>query len=363
MNYISNIDTICILVDTENYEQEAKDVIEYLEKEKQKSKLRCVDNSSYRHLININDMSFYLSNNGTKGYAYILHNSGFQINIAQFKSKLKNFLPIQIRISSEYLWSYGLSYSWSIIYNWVVETFGNIINEKVFRLDLCCHISDIDLVTDYEISYKGDFKNRQVFYGGNNIKAIAFGSRRCKNIYVRIYNKSLEIQEMKHKTWFYEIWENNSMNVDNVWNIEFEIKSEYLRKFNITTMKDVIEHLQDLWKYCTTKFIIKIDRTNNRVERCNTNENWLEIQKAYNNFNSVGLIERKKQIELDVNILVPSIVGNITSYSARKEQNNIDDAFSNLYNDTKRYLLRKNTSFEEEVNNKIAFLYDNKASK
>ena len=168
---------------------------------------------------------------------------------------------------------------------------------------------------------------------------------------------------MKHKTWFYEIWENNSMNIDNVWNIEFEIKSEYLRKFNIITVKDVIEHLQDLWKYCTTKFIIKIDRTNKRVERCNTNENWLEIQKVYDNFSSVGLIERKKQIELDANTLVPNIVGSITSYSARKEQNNIDDAFSNLYNDTKKYLLRKNTSFKEEVNNKIAFFYDNKASK
>lgn len=358
MNYISNIDTICILIDIDNYEIETKEILEYLEEEKQKAKLYSIDNASYKHLININNMSFYLSTNGTKGYAYILQNTGFQINIAQFKSKLENFLPIQIRISSEYLWAHGISNSWSIIYNWVVETFGNIIKEKVFRLDLCSHIADIDFVTNYELCYKGDFKNRQVFYSGNNIKSITFGSRKCKNIYCRIYNKTLEIQEMKHKFWFYEIWENNSMNTNNVWNIEFELKSEFLRQFNINTVNDVITHLQDLWKYCTTKWLVKIDRTNRRVERCNTCPEWLEIQNCYDTFYSTGLIEKQKQVEADANILVPNIVGNITSYSARKGTANIDEAFSNLYKDTKKYLFNKSSTFENEVANKVAFLHD-----
>lgn len=358
MNYISNIDTICVLVDTENYEQEAEHILKYLEKEKENAKLYSLDNASYKHLVSINDMSFTLSANGKKGYAYLLQNNGFQVDIAQYKSKLKNFLPIQIRISSEYLWAYGLSYSWSIIYNWIVETFGNIINEKVFRLDLCCHISNIDFITDCEISYKGDFKKKQIFHTGNNINAITFGSRKSKNIYCRIYNKSLEIQEMKHKTWFYEIWKNNSMNIKNVWNIEFEIKSEFLRQFDINTINEVLNHLQDLWKFCTTKWIIKIDRTNARVDRCNTNKDWLEIQNTYNNFSSCGLIEKQKQIDADAKILIPNIVGSITSYSARKNNVNIDDAFSNLYKDTKKYLFNKNTSFETEVNNKLAFLHD-----
>ena len=274
MNFISNIDTICVLVDTENYEQEAEQILKYLEKEKENAKLYSLENASYKHLIKINNMSFTLSANGKKGYAYLLQNSGFQVDIAQYKSKLKNFLPIQIRISSEYLWAYGLSHSWSIIYNWIVEAFGNIINEKVFRLDLCCHISDIDFVKDCEISYKGDFKKRQVFHTGNNINALTFGSRKSKNIYCRIYNKSLEIQN------------------------------------------------------------------------------------TYNNFSSCGLIEKQKQIDADAKILIPNIVGSIISYSARKNTVNIDNAFSGLYRDAKKYLSNKNTSFETEVNNKLAFLHD-----
>lgn len=358
MNYISNIDTICILVDTDKYQEEGKKTLEYLESEKQKAKLYTLDNASYKHLVNINNMSFYLSTNGKKGYAYILQNNGYQIDIAQCKSKLKNFLPIQIRISSEYLWAYGLFYSWSIIYNWIVETFGNIINEKVFRLDLCCHIYDVDLIKDYEISYKGDFKKRQVFHTGNKINALSFGSRKCKNIYCRIYNKSLEIQEMKHKTWFYEIWQSNCMNIDNIWNVEFEIKSEFLRQFNIITIDDVSRHLKDLWKYCTAKWLIKIDRTNKRIERCPINSDWLEIQNAYNRYKSVGLIKREKQIQSDAEVLLPSIIGNITSYSARRGNTNISKALSNLSIDIKKYLYNKSTSFENEVTNKMAFLHD-----
>lgn len=356
MNYISNVDTIYILIDVENYEENNKQLLEYLFKEKENAKLNSINNASYKHMININNISFELLNTGKKGYAYILHNNGYQIDIAQYKSKLKSFCPLQIRISSEYLWAYGLSNSWSMIYNWLVETFGNIISEKVCRIDLCSHISDIDLITDYDISYKGNFKKRETFYNGRNINAITFGKRQSKNIYCRIYNKSLEIQEKKQKTWFYEIWKKNNMNIKNVWNIEFEIKSEFLRHFNINTVNDILEHLQDLWLFCTNKWLIKIDRTNERIERCNINSNWLEIQKAYNNFNTNGLIEKQKQVELDALILIPNIVGNITSYSARIGNSNIDDAFSKLYKDTQKYLYNKKTSFEEEVQNKKLIL-------
>lgn len=356
MKYVSNIDTICILIDIENYEENNKELLEYLFKEKEVAKLISINNTSYKRIININNMDFEILNNGKKGYAYILHNNGYQIDIAQYKSKLDNFCPLQIRISSEYLWAYGLSNAWSMIYNFIVETFGNVISEKVCRLDLCTHVSDIDLITDYDCSYKGNFKKRETFYTGKNINAITFGRRQSKNIYCRIYNKSLEVQEKRQKTWFYEIWKSKDMNIKNVWNIEFEIKSEFLRQFNINTVNDTLEHLQDLWLFCTSEWLQKIDRTNIRVERCNINNEWLEIQKAYNDFNSKGIIKKQKQIELDALVLVPNIVGNITSYSARKGNMNIDDAFSSLYKDTKKYLYNKETSFEREVKNKRLIL-------
>ena len=61
------------------------------------------------------------------------------------------------------------------------------------------------------------------------------------------------------------------MNIKNVWNIEFELKSDILREFNFIEINDIMANLKELWKYCTNKFLIKIDRINTRVERCPIN--------------------------------------------------------------------------------------------
>ena len=138
-----------------------------------------------------------------------------------------------------------------------------------------------------------------------------------------------------------------------MWNLEFELKSEFLREFKIKTVKDLENCLKDIWEYCTKEWLVKIDRTNKRVERCQINEKWLEVQKAYKDFKSVGLIKREKQLEMEADSLIPNIIGNITSYSARKNITNMESAFQDLYCMSKRYLKISNTSFEEETKIKL----------
>ena len=347
-------------MDIEEYEEKSRKIINYLIIEKRKAKKEVLENNTHRHFITINNMLFELLPNSCKGYAFILRNEGYEIKIAQFRSKLKDFYPLQLRISSEYLWAKGAYVAWSTIYKWIKTTFGNISNDKVCRLDICSHISNVDFISNYENVYKGKYKKRQIFHTGNEINCICFGSRKGKNIYCRIYNKTLEIQESKKKYWFKEIWKNNNMNIDNVWNVEFEIKSELLRKYSLDHVVDVLHHLQDVWRYCTKEWLIKIDRTNKRVERCKVNRDWLELQNNYNEFELKGLIERERQLELDANILIPNIVGSITSYSARKNNIDIKSTFENLYQDIQRYLEEKNRKFEKEVLKKKETLEINK---
>lgn len=356
MNFISNIDTIYILVYISDFEKSSKLILSYLSEEKEKAKLMALSNAPSKHTVTINDLNFTILPNGTAGYAYILHNSGYEVNIAQFNPSISNFSPIRIRISSEYLWAYGIDKTWAKIYNWISETFGNISDDKVSRVDLCSHVSGVDFITNYELSYKGKFKNRENFYTGNTINAITFGSRKQKNIYCRIYNKTLELKTMKNKNWFIPIWENNNMDINNVWNVEFELKSELLRKFNINSVSDVIMHLRDLWQYCTCEWVQKIDRTNNKIERCKVNEDWINIQHNFDIFHSCGLIERNKQLQLDANALVPNIAGNVVSYAAKNNQLNIKDVLLQLFNDIGLYFKNKNTTFEEAVITKKSLL-------
>lgn len=354
INKVANIDTIYILIDINNFEE--KEILNYLKEEKEKAIIYSTNNTNNKHLITINEVNFEMLPNGSQGYAYILRNNGYEIKVAQKRSKLEAFYPIQMRISSEYLWAYGLLNSWSMIYNWIVETFGNIIKHKVYRIDLCCHVSDVNFITNYNEIYKGIFKKRQLFYNGNNASAITFGSRKNKKIYCRIYNKTLEIQETKKKSWFKEIWQKNNMNIKNVWNVEFELKSDILREFNLIEIKDICNHLKDLWKYCTNEYLIKIDRVNTRIERCPVNKEWQEIQNAYQDFISNGLIERKKQINMEATALIPNIIGSITSYSARTGDFDINEAFNKIYKDSQKYLKNKQTNFESEVKQKMQLI-------
>ena len=281
LKLVSNIDTICVLLDIENYEENSDKILKMLETEKEKARQMVVLNPTYNHYIKIGDIKFELLTSGTKGYSFILQNSAYKIYIAKYKSKVLNFTPIQIRISSEFLWAYGLDMTWSYIYDFITENFGSIFHEKVCRLDLCTHVSNVDFVTDCEKIYKGNFKKSQIFKSNNEISAITFGSRQNKNIYCRIYNKTLEIIEKKHKSWFFAIWNKYNLDIQNVWNVEFEIKSKLFKKFNIQTVKDVLEHTRDLWEFCTKEWLVKVNRTNSRIERCKTNEQWLEIQNAF----------------------------------------------------------------------------------
>lgn len=354
MNKISNVDTIYILADIENFDN--IEILNYLREEKEIALLEATNNANSKHLITINEMDFQIFPNGAQGYTYILKNNLYEVKIAKKRAKLEALYPLQIRISSENLWSNGLITAWSIMYNWLVETFGNIIRHKVSRIDLCCHMSDIDLIKDYDITYKGKFKKKELFYSGNKPNAITFGSRKNKNIYCRIYNKSLEIQETKSKSWFKEIWKQNNMNINNVWNIEFEVKSDILRELNLLEVNKIYNCLRDLWNYCTNKYLVRVDRTNTRIERCPISEEWKEIQTAYNDFMSLGLIKRKRQVDIEANVLIPTIVGYMTSYSARKGEIDIKSAFNKIYRDSRKFLKNKKTNFEKEVKNKMLLI-------
>jgi len=158
INKVSNIDTICILIYIENYEISASNLLTRLQKEKQLLLEACRETNNFRYIINISGMEFELLPNGCKGYAFILKNEGFELKISLYQSKIENFAPLQVRISSEYLWSYGIEKSWQIISNWITSNIGKIALNKISRIDLCTHVSGYDFIENYENSYKGQFK-------------------------------------------------------------------------------------------------------------------------------------------------------------------------------------------------------------
>ena len=126
-----------------------------------------------------------------------------------------------------------------------------------------------------------------------------------------------------------------------------------MRSKNLITVYDVYEHLQDLWRYCTENWLVKINTDNSRKTRCSINPDWLEIQNAFNDFKSNGLIDNMSISTCNASLLIPELSGFITTYSANKKIKDINSALELIKNDTQHYLKSKNTTFSEVVNNKI----------
>ena len=351
-NSISNIDTLIFLVDIDNYQENCKSIIEFLKIEKEKAILNFKNKNISEYITSINKIEFALNHSGTKGYSFILQNDYYQICIAEYHSSIESFKPIKIRISSEALWSLGFLKSYEIIRNWIEDVFGEISKESVYRVDLCNH-SNLDFITNYKKIYKGKFKKNSLFYSRNDINSICFGSRKNNLIYCRIYNKTLEINETKNKQWFKEIWKKQNLNINNVWNLEFEIKSEFLRSKNISTVNQVFEHLQDLWRYCTEQWLVQVIPNKTRISRCSISKQWLEIQNAFNDFSSKGLINKDVVNENDSKILIPTISGYITSYSANLKISDIDKSFEKIKRACSIYYTSKNTTFSNIVEQKM----------
>ena len=359
-NYISNIDTICFLAYFKNYDTNIsiRALLKNLKYEKEKVITVVRSNPTYKHLIQLGEMKFELLPSGKRGYAYILKNNGYELNIAEFSSKISNFAPVQVRISSEYLWAYGLMNSYYVIYNLISNIFGIPEKIKLSRVDLSMHISNANFIDNYEKAYKGNYRNSNVNYHNKYINSLTFGSR-SSPIYCRIYDKSLEIIEQSKKTWFYDIWEKNNMDIKNVWNVEFELKNEFFRNYNIFSPEELIEHLNTIWQFLTCEWLLKINIDNKRIDRCSTNDLWKIVQNGYSNFNSQELVKRDRQKDSEALAAIPAIAGYLTTYAAKRGITDITSAVYEILQESENYLLtRKNSYLNNEIKKKIPLYHE-----
>lgn len=354
------IDTLIIGFDIEDYEERNKNLFEALEIKKKKAAE--IDEKMINDKVNIviEYFEFNVLGNGKQGFSYILHNDLLEVDIARYRSKKDEFYPIRVRFKQEYLWSCGIRNCWIVVEEWINKSFGEVIDVKIGRVDMACHTDLINLdIKDLE-RFKGKYRKQSIFLDDRKLNTINFGSRES-GIYLRIYNKSLEIKTDKKKEWFKELWEvyNADKNKD-IWNVEFELKREYLRDIGINNFSDLYERINSVWRYLTEKWIVYVKKDNKRIERCSIRNEWLEIQKAFDNYEDKPIIKREKQLNYEASAMIPQIIGCVVSYGARLGVDDIEYVFDVLYGEGEKYLKKKKTTYDlfilekmKELNHKV----------
>jgi hypothetical protein len=350
------IDTLIASVDIENYDDVVDTLIEKLEVKKIQAKNALSENTSNLVTIELGDMTFEVLPNGKKGYAYILHNDFYEIDIAQYRNRNFDFYPIFFKIKSNCLWSYGPLKAWQCIYNWITENIGDVISNKLSRIDLCCHTDEF-LITEDDISnFKGRFYTETIHKYRRRLNAMTYGSSATGRVYCRIYDKHLEVVQKKVKNWFFDIWRNEGLKPEKVWNVEFQLCREFLTDYHINTIEDAFASLKSIWEYCTKNWLVKIELDNDNISRCSVNKKWKAIQAVFDNYESRPLIKREKQLNYDAQSMIPSTFGNITTYAAKVGMYDPTLVFRSLSINGERYLKSKKRDFKKVVAEKESLL-------
>lgn len=351
---ISNIDSFFFSIDFDNYDIDNQELISTLDDKKQIAKEdRLID-----VMVEFGGRKFKILPNGSRFHSYILHNDNLEIKLAKHRSKSKNNFPVAIRLKSLYLWEKGFLNAYMETMDFIKENIkGSIIADKISRADLCCHTDELFPCPDLRL-WRGKFRNVEMFTFNRAITGFSFGSFKDKNVMCRVYDKTLEIKN-SGKTWFNGIWEKENMNINNVWNVEFQVGRKFFKDHDIDSCQDFIVKMRGIWEKLTKNWINYIELDDSNISRCTVREEWENIQNAYLDYCLQEPIKRKEQKNYDAKKLVPLLVGILTSYGACKQKIVLDRVVEDFKKDLEEYLSEKkgNIPIEQIFYDKLEYLY------
>jgi len=352
---ISNIDSFFFSMDFEEYNAENKELLNTLAELKEKAQ----EDRMIETYITLNCRKFKLLPNGSRFHAYILHNDSLEIKVASNRSKSKNNFPVAIRLKSMLLWEKGFLDAYMETEQFITSLFnGEVKGNKISRADLCCHTDDLFPTSNLEV-WRGRFRKIELFTYNRAINGLVFGSFKENNVMCRIYDKTLEIKS-SGKAWFNEIWSKQDMNINNVWNIEFQVGRKFFKEHNIESSQDFIIQMRGIWEKLTGNWINLVNLDDDRKSRCSVHDTWLEVQKAFKEFCLQEPIKREKLKEYDAKKLMPLLVGVLTSYGASYQQITLYRVLDQFKEDLKEYLEEKkdNVPLEQLFLDKLEYIFE-----
>lgn len=354
---IANIDTFAFSVDIDRYDVAIFPLLCLLDDAKEEAKKNVKNGSCEKVYKEIGNMTFEVLPNGTRNYAFILHNDMYEIQLARYRSKSEYVYPVFVRIKSETLWSKGFYGAYQFIEKWIKTNIGSIITTKISRADLCCHTDSINLEINDIARFKTRSREKNVHFSDKALSSMNFGSRSTQRVYCRIYNKSLEIAKKKNKLWFNDIWKDKGLDIDNVWNVEYELNRNFFVEYEIDTVNDFMEKIKNIWSYLTLEWLSFMNLDASRLERCSINEAWKLLCSAFNTFKGSSLVRRIKQLNRDADAMIPQMLGCLSSFASKCGKKDFKGAIDVLAFRGHDYLLDvKVTTFEEEIKRKRLLL-------
>ena len=189
-------------------------------------------------VVAIGQFEFLLQSYGSKsGYALVLDHPDFTVECGEFNNP-----AFFVTYRSKALWQKGARALHAGFLAWAESVGLWIVKpETLSRVDFAFDywIAEPDFTTDSVVSLSA--KDAQ-YRGDRQVQTIQFGKG---DVVLRIYNKVVEIEEQSDKVWLFQLWGET----ENVWRIEWQIRKDVLRRFDLRTFGDLFDAYGDALRW------------------------------------------------------------------------------------------------------------------
>jgi hypothetical protein len=208
---------------------------------------------------------------------------------------------VKIQLSSSYFNTFGITESITFV-NEKLEEIGLVsYGTKITRIDLNTYVYGYDFsYLEYDYFKTLTRKHSNIYGESGNVETFELGSRsNTKAPFLRIYNKWLELKQNDKKEVkqaiiqykFYKKYGVADLNYDTqLWNVEFELKRDFLKRFEINSVEDCLSSVNTIHNYLMQdiKLMNKKYKTTTRKAKdtMRISPIWNLISKEYNFNNS-----------------------------------------------------------------------------
>jgi len=276
-------------------------------------------------------------------YAWHLVYPQFHLFLSKHQQPKQKTPNAYISFNSETLWSLGITGALAEVEQQLRALDGVLLEHVVSRCDPC-----VDLIIPGGLTYNFIQKHRVPtnrkthVYEDQQLETCYVGAAKA-DIQLRIYDKSLEINQQSQKNWFLDLWQLEEC--ENVWRIEYQLRREILRQFDIKTISQLEQQLPGIWQYLTNEWFSLRLPDNENASRRSIHPLWRLVQSAAEQFGQV--VDVRREITTGANDpawYLSHIAGCLMGYAVSQGIPTLDAAIEQLLPGIRDYFREKDFS-------------------
>ena len=258
---------------------------------------------------------FNMKAHGVKGYEWLLDSREFTLRIGNWKTP-QSRPSVMAEIRSEAVHSRGPGDAVNRVIGLLEDAGGSIVGVKASRVDLYIDILlpeglwSLGLMK-YAVTRASDVSPH---FRHGQLTGISIGKG---VVSARIYDKFLEIKQQSKKFWMFDVWGIDKVpEGKKIIRVEYQLRREGIKEMRLETLDDFLENIENVWAYCTNKWLKFQDHPGAHHTQRSTLKWWEVVQNGFNGVQEPKPVIRSKAFRTDRKQLADQAFGQMTSLQA-----------------------------------------------